>query len=71
MVNTNARLKLAEPPPVVEPAPVQAPVWFQAALVSLAVFIGPIVLAVVVGLVYLAAVVCGQTYALFRQNAGG
>ena len=46
------------------------PLWFQAALASLALFAGPILFAIVIGLVYLAAVVAGQTYALFRHSAG-
>lgn len=47
------------------------PLWFQAALASVALFAGPILFAIVIGLVYLAAVVAGQTYSLFRHSSGG
>ncbi len=68
MVHTNGRIKTEPLPPlpVVQPAPA----WFQVALCSVAVFAGPILLALAIGLVYLASVVAGQSYALFRHSAG-
>lgn len=68
MTHTNGKPRIELPPPPVVESP--APAWFQVALCSVAVFAGPILLAAVIGLTYLAAVVAGQTYALFRHSAG-
>lgn len=57
---------------VAEPAPVKPspPLAFQVALVSVAVFAGPAVLALVVGLVAVCAWTCGAVVGLVRQGAG-
>lgn len=70
MTHTNGHHRLKELPPAEVATSVPPPAWFQIGLCSLAIFAGPILLAVVIGLVYLAAVVAGQTYALFRHSAG-
>lgn len=66
--NGHSRIKeLAAAPAAVQSEP---PAWFNFALCSVAAFAGPIVLALVIGLIYLGAVVAGQTYALFRHSSG-
>ncbi len=60
----------AEPAVPEEAKPVPTPAWANVAMLSLAVFAGPTLLAAVIGLVYLAAVVAGQTYGLFKIHAG-
>lgn len=71
MIHTNGRLK-TEPLPIVAPeaAKAEPPVWFAVAYLSLALFAGPTLFAAVVGMVYLAAVVVGQTFHLVRINSG-
>ena len=56
-----------DPPVVAQDSP---PAAFQVALVSVALFAGPVLFAAVVGMVYLAAIICGQTFTLVKQGAG-
>lgn len=55
---------------VVEVPKADPPLAFQVALVSLAVFAGPALLAIAVGLVAILAWTCGAVVAMVRQGVG-
>lgn len=67
--HTNGRPRI-EPPPVAPLVKDAAPTWFSILVVSLALFAGPALLALVIGMVYLAAVVAGGCFALFKSVGG-
>ncbi len=66
ITHINGKPRIEQPPvaPLVNSA---APAWFGVLTVSLALFAGPAVLALVIGAIYLAAVVAGGCFSLFKS----
>lgn len=63
-VNGRPRIESPTAAPLVKE---NMPAWVGAMILSLALFAGPALLALVIGLIYLAAVVAGGCFSLFKS----